>query len=61
MKNYYENNKNHHKMMAQKNYKSKQVKTVCECGRTISLVSVRAHLISTIHRDMMKIRQLSEK
>lgn len=44
MKDYYDKNKNDHKAVVQRNYKSKQVKTVCECGRTISLVSLREHL-----------------
>lgn len=41
MKKYNEKNTNNHKAAVRKNYESKQVKTVCECGRTIYLVSFK--------------------
>ena len=61
MKEYYENNKNNHKLAVQKNYKRKQVKTVCECGRTVLLVSLKAHQTTQIHKDMLEIKQQSKK
>lgn len=61
MKGYYEKNKNDHKAVVQKNYKRKQVKTVCECGRTVLLVSLKAHQTTQIHKDMLEIKQQFKK
>ena len=58
MKKYYEKNKDHHKLVTKENYKRKQVNTVCECGRTISLASLRDHLKSKIHENMLELTQL---
>ena len=57
MKEYYEKNRNDHKTVVLKNYKSKQVKTACECGRTVLLVSLKAHKTTQIHKDMLEIKQ----
>lgn len=49
IKEYNENNKNNHKVVVKKNYACKQVKaekTICECGRIIYLVPLKAHLKS---------------
>ena len=56
MKKYYEKNIDYHRAAVQKNYDSKRVKTVCECGRSIYLVSLKAHLKSKIHTQMLEIK-----
>ena len=61
MKKYYEKNINHHRATVQKNYESKQVKTDCECGRTIYLVSMKAHLKTKIHMQMLEMIQQIKK
>lgn len=61
MKEYYDKNKNDHKAIVQRNYKSKQVKTVCECGRTVLLVSLKAHKTTQIHKDMLEMKQQFKK
>ncbi len=45
MKGYYEKNKNNHRVtQSGKNHEGKQTKTVCECGRTVYLISLKEHL-----------------
>jgi len=61
MKKYYEKNINHHRATVRKNYESKQVKTVCECGRTIYLVSLKAYLKTKIHMQMLEMIQQIKK
>ena len=61
MKEYYEKNKDNHKLVTKENYKRKQVRTVCESGRTISLVSLKDHLKTKIHKDMLELIQQLKK
>lgn len=61
MKKYYEKNISDHRVATLKNYESKRVETVCECGRSVYLVSLKAHLKTKIHTQMLEIKQQIKK
>lgn len=54
MKKYYEKNISDHRVATLKNYESKRVETICECGRSVYLVSLKAHLKTKIHTQMLQ-------
>ena len=60
MKKYYEKNMNHHRATVRKNYESKLVKTVCECGRTIYLVSMKVYLKTKMQMQMQMLEMAQQ-